>query len=223
MQKTGRIILLAMGFLASIVASAVASPAEQHGCVDCHRFSSEDTRESPIGPDLFYAGDKFQEEWLAAFLRNPVTIRKAGHTNDPGFLLGDPKNLNPHQPLADKDAADMTQYLMTLRLPDLVTGKVDAEPLSKGKRVRVKILFERDFSCIACHEGINLAGKARGGVSGPSLANAGNRLQPDWIYNWLKTPEKFLEKRRMPVLDLDDETAVQLTKYIMSLKLGSGQ
>ncbi|MFQ5444530.1 MAG: hypothetical protein ACE5EK_07930, partial [Nitrospinales bacterium] len=60
--------------------------------------------------------------------------------------------------------------------------------------------------------------KVRGGISGPSLVDAGNRLQPDWIYNWLKTPRRFEPKGRMPILNLDDETAVLLTKFLETLK-----
>lgn len=114
----------------------------------------------------------------------------------------------------------MAEFLGSLKLPDLATGQMDNAPLTKGKRVRTKILFERNYGCIACHEGINLAGQARGGISGPSLANAGNRLQADWVFNRLKTPEKFLAKSRMPLYKIDDETTIKLTKYIMSLKIG---
>ena len=114
----------------------------------------------------------------------------------------------------------MADYLMTLSRPDLAQNKVDGAPLTKGSKVRIKILFERNYGCIACHEGINLAGQARGGISGPSLANAGNRLTANWVFNWLKTPGKFIAKGRMPFYNLDDESAIKLTKYIMSLKIG---
>ncbi|MBI4389436.1 MAG: cytochrome c, partial [Nitrospinae bacterium] len=93
-----------------------------------------------------------------------------------------------------------------------------AEPLSKGNRAKVKILFERNYGCSACHETINLAGKVHGGVSGPSLADAGNRLTAGWVSQWLKDPKMFQKKGRMPAFKLDDETAAQLVKYILSMK-----
>jgi mono/diheme cytochrome c family protein len=80
------------------------------------------------------------------------------------------------------------------------------------------MLFERQFGCIACHEALNLAGQVRGGVSGPSLVDAGLRLKPDWIFHWLKTPKKFLPKGRMPLFELDEETVVLMTKYILSIR-----
>jgi mono/diheme cytochrome c family protein len=192
--------------------------AGKHDCASCHRFKAGGSPESLKAPDLFYAGNKFQPSWLKKFLQTPVVVRKAGVSTAPDFL----KNSSPlpHPSLSKNDASEMADYLMSLTLPDFPKDKVDGAPLTKGNRVRVKILFERNYGCIACHEGINLAGQARGGVSGPSLANAGNRLKADWVYNWLKTPQKFISKGRMPFYDLDDESAIKITKYILSLKIG---
>jgi mono/diheme cytochrome c family protein len=193
---------------------------EKHDCSSCHRFSAEDSLESRIAPDLFYAGNKFQKSWLKKFLQAPVVVRKAGTSTDPDFLKNSSTEAPPHPALSKKEASAMADYLMSLVLPGLSKGKVDDVPLTKGTKVRVKILFERNYGCIACHEGINLAGQARGGISGPSHANAGNRLTADWVFNWLKTPKKFIARGRMPIFNLDDESAVKLTKYIMSLKIG---
>lgn len=191
---------------------------EKLGCSSCHRFSAEKSPEQNKGPDLFYAGDKFQKPWLLKFLRSPVVVRKAGTSTDPDFLKASPTP--PHPTLSEKEALAMADYLMSLHIPNLAKGYVDDAPMTKGNKVRIKILFERNYGCIACHEGINLAGQARGGISGPSLANAGNRLTADWVFNWLKTPEKFLVRGRMPFFNLDDESAIKLTKYILSLKIG---
>lgn len=192
----------------------------KHGCTSCHRFLAEEPLESHKAPDLFYAGNKFQKPWLEKFLQTPVIVRKAGTSTDPDFLKAGSTPAQSHPTLPQKEALAMADYLMSLSISDLVQGKVDDIPLSKGTRVRVKILFERNYGCISCHEGINLAGQARGGISGASLANAGNRLTADWIFNWLKTPKKFIARGRMPSFNLDDESAIKLTKYIMSLKIG---
>jgi len=90
--------------------------------------------------------------------------------------------------------------------------------LSKGQKAKTKYEFERTFSCISCHQSLNLAGKSRGGISGPSLINAGNRLQASWVANWLKNPKMFSEKNRMPIYKMDDETRLRFTQFIMTLK-----
>ena len=209
--------LLAVGWLVCQPAASFALPLEGMGCEACHRLSAEAPPGERKAPDLYYAGDKLRKEWLVQFLQRPVVLRKAGFFTAPGFLAGE-SDARPHPVLSAEDAKKAADDLATLKLPGLPTGLVDEEPLSKVGRVKAKILFERDYSCIACHEGINLAGQARGGVSGPSLAGAGNRLKGDWIVHWLKTPEKFIDKSRMPVYRLDEETLAQLTRYILSLK-----
>lgn len=215
------LIALTFGFLVGTSpVQADSKLTQKHDCSSCHRFSAETSLTSHKGPDLFYAGNKFQKPWLETFLQSPVVVRKAGTSTDPDFLKERSTSAQSHPTLAKKDALAMADYLMSLTLPDLSQGKVDDVPLTKGTRVRVKILFERNYGCIACHEGINLAGQARGGISGPSLANAGNRLTADWIFNWLKTPKKFIARGRMPYFNLDDDSAIKLTKYILSLKIG---
>ncbi|UCD12793.1 MAG: c-type cytochrome [Nitrospinaceae bacterium] len=216
MKGLGYVWLTAF-LIARLAAAAQASPIDGMGCEACHRLSVDAPLENRKAPDLFYAGDKLRKEWVERFLQRPVVLRKAGFFTAPGFLSGDP-GAGPHLALGEADAKKAAGHLATLKLPGLETGLVDEEPLSKVGRVKAKILFERDYGCIACHEGINLAGQARGGVSGPSLAGAGNRLKGDWIVHWLKTPERFIDKSRMPVYRLDAETLTRLTKYILSLK-----
>ena len=196
-----------------------AEPEEigKKGCRECHRFSSEE-KESNKGPDLFYAGDKFYKNWLNKFLQSPTVIHEVNVFSESDFLNKKHEASNPHVALAKEEAERVANFLMTLRLPNLEVGKVNKEPLSKGERAKTKILFERSFGCISCHRTLNLVGKVRGGVSGPSLVNSGLRLKPDWIFHWLKTPQKFMYEGRMPVFDLDDDTTVLIVKYILSIR-----
>jgi cytochrome c2 len=196
---------------------ADASPelVKSKQCGMCHRFTPDGT-DKPA-PDLFYAGDKFQKDWLENFLQHPEVIRLAGHTRDPGFLNGQPKFSPPHPALKANEAKEMTDYLISLKILK-IGPPLELTALSKGMRVRVKILFERDHSCIACHQSYNLARQPRGGVSGPSLINAGRRLRPEWVYQWLKNPKQFVARGRMPLYAFDEETLRKLTQYIMSHK-----
>lgn len=217
--------LLTLFFLAIFQASALAGAAPDGAtvmlakqCGSCHRLSKDDAGGAYSGPDLFYAGNKFQGKWLTEFLLKPEIIRIAGHITDPGFLQGQAAIKDPHPALSKEEAMAVGGRLMSLKLEGFEPGKIDADPLSKGEKVRAKILFERDYGCTACHKGVNLARKPKGGISGPSLVDAGNRLNPDWVYHWLKTPKVFLAHGRMPIFKLDETTAIQITKYLMTLK-----
>ena len=109
----GWFLLIAGGM---VCRRAEASPAlvKEKQCDTCHRFSKNETEKS--APDLFFAGDKFQKKWLEKFLRQPEPIRLAGHTRDPGFLKGTPQYTGPHPALSLKEAQQMTDHLMSLKI-----------------------------------------------------------------------------------------------------------
>ena len=202
------------GFFLLISAPSNAEILQNKDCGSCHRL--ENTDKISTGPDLHYAGNKFQPEWLKQFLQNPEVIRPAGVITDPGFLQGSRKN--PHPSFSEKDASALADSLMALKISGPTLEPVATEPLSKGRRAKVKYQFERTFSCISCHQSLNLAGKVRGGISGPSLVNAGNRLQADWVANWLNTPEAYTEKSRMPRYKMDVSTRTEFSQFLMTLK-----
>ncbi len=208
--------LLMGGWLLCSPMLSHASLIQEKKCSECHRLSKDGTEKS--GPDLFYAGNKFQASWLEQYLQNPVTIRSTGGTRDPGFLKGAPESSQKHLELSKKDARQITQELMSIKLLDLPEEVDRLKPLTKGKKAKIKYEFERTFSCISCHQSLNLAGKVRGGVSGPSLVNAGNRLQARWVASWLKNPKLFSDQSRMPIYRMEDEARLRLTQFIATLK-----
>jgi hypothetical protein len=201
------------------VLPAWAEPEEikKKGCRDCHRFSLKE-KQLNKGPDLFYSGNKFHKSWLQKFLQSPVLIHEMNFSSGLDFLEGRSKTSQLHIALTKDETERVTSFLMKLRLPTLVEGKVTEESLTKGERARAKILFERSLGCISCHKALNLVGKVRGGISGSSLIDSSQRLKPDWIFHWLKTPKIFMYEGRMPVFNLDQETAVLITKYILSIR-----
>ena len=216
-MKVGIGVVLLICWVSVLSVWAEPEAIRKKGCRDCHRFSLNE-KQLNKGPDLFYAGDKLRKNWLNEFLTSPTVIREVIYALDSDFLIGRPKSNQPHVALTKEEAESVSNFLLTLRLPDLEVEKVDEEPLSKGERAQAKMLFERNFGCISCHRTLNLVGKVRGGVSGPSLINSGLRLKPDWVFHWLKTPKRFMSKGRMPVFDLDEEIAIRITKYILSIR-----
>ncbi|MBC8287117.1 MAG: c-type cytochrome [Nitrospinae bacterium] len=210
-MKTWATLILS-GLLLSTHASA--GVLDEKGCGSCHRLNAEETENSFTAPALHYAGNKFQAEWLKQFLKNPEVIRPAGFITGPEFLQA--KNLPPHPSFTEEDANALTENLMGLKISE--PAAVASEPLSKGLRAKIKYQFERTFGCISCHQSLNLAGKIRGGISGPSLVNAGNRLQADWIADWLKSPGTYKVKGRMPRYKMDPTTLDQFTRFLMTLK-----
>lgn len=186
-------------------------------CPDCHLFSPQTkiTKDHKKAPDLFYAGDKFQEKWLTEFLKEPETIRPTGYINDPGYLKGNPE-LKSHVRLTKQDALLVSKYLLTLKSGLLEPIEIDYRKIEKRRIARGKRMFEGQYGCIACHMAQNLMGVVKGGISGPILSNAGNRLRNQWVFNMLKNPTLFEKKGRMPVYKIPDRDYVMITAYLMT-------
>lgn len=99
--------------------------------------------------------------------------------------------------------------LSSVPRPDLTMAVDDAAKLADlGKR-----LYSNKYGCNACHR----IGD-EGGVVGPALDRAGFRLNPTWVYRWVKYPQGMKPETRMPTLGLSDRDAKAVTMYLTTLK-----
>lgn len=92
--------------------------------------------------------------------------------------------------------------------PDLTTAEETAKLAEVGQR-----LYKNKYGCNACHR----IGEEGGGV-GPALDRAGFRLNPTWVYRWVKYPQAMKPETRMPNLGLSDQDAKAVTMYLATLK-----
>ncbi len=97
------------------------------GCVDCHSITGPAPQTLKAlwdrkGPDLFYAGNKYREEWLVEWLQRPTRIRPAGEFYENHIKPGakhdevDAATLKDHVALSSADAAAVAAELI-LRVP----------------------------------------------------------------------------------------------------------
>ena len=93
--------------------------------------------------------------------------------------------------------------------PEL-TMKADAAEKSAevGKR-----LYANKYGCNACH-----ALNQEGGKVGPALDRAGFRLNPSWVYRWIKYPQAMKPESRMPNLGISDQDAKAISLYLNTLR-----
>ncbi len=195
-------------------------------CAGCHQMAGPAVKtiaeiNKRKAPDLFYAGSKFQEAWLVGFLQNPITLRPAGtvYTN---HIKADDKEVDRISgvtPCASKlsadEAAAVATYLMSLKDANMKTGVAKIGKFSKPKAKKV---FGKDEGCNACHKVILRGKKVKGGISCPTLNNAGDRLNPDWVYSFINDPQYWDPKVWMPKRELNDATLQLLTNFIMTQK-----
>ncbi len=98
---------------------------------------------------------------------------------------------------------------MRIKRPDLTISDLERVELAKlGKR-----LYTDTYGCHACH---SLNGV--GGLVGPTLDRAGFRLNPTWVYRWIRNPQAMKKHTRMPNLGASDADARSLTYYLGTLR-----
>ncbi len=213
--------LVGVAFVAATVLAGSASAAtgkevfEAKGCGGCH-YTDGPAKEKTIddqlakkGPELFYAGSKFQKDWLGQWLADPKPIRPMKF-NDLTV-----ENPGDHPKLSGGDVAAVTDFLMSLTLKEVTSGKVKPKKNPKGRQI-----FTKKMPCSGCHQYAGRKNKISGGRSGPSLVEAGVRLNPDWILAYMKNPKVFKPVKMMPVFVglLSDKDMMNVSRYVANFK-----
>lgn len=213
-----------------MLGQGLAKPADvaaamQTQCAQCHALKAPAPAELTIdrlwqrkGPDLYYAGSKYNEAWLVKWLQDPKRIRPAGEFYFKHVKTGakedvvDESTLTPHVKLSKDDATAYAAALMQLKgAPDLVEkGSYKQQP---GSAAMAAMFFNKLRGCSACHQ----SAPGAGGLSGPELYTGGERLQPDYIHDYIKDPQKFDPHIWMPKLGLNEADLQRLTGYIVGL------
>ncbi|MBT4046472.1 MAG: c-type cytochrome [Rhodospirillaceae bacterium] len=204
-----------MATMGAANASAGGDVFAAKGCADCH-YTQGPAREKTIddqlakkGPELWYAGSKFQKDWLGKWLTDPKPIRP--------MKFGSLTVENPadHPKLSGGDVAAVTDFLMGLTSADVAAGKVKPKKNPKGRQI-----FSKKMPCSGCHQYVGLKKKIMGGRSGPSLVEAGVRLNPDWILAYLQKPKVFKPVKMMPVFVglLSDKDMLNVSRYVANFK-----
>lgn len=93
--------------------------------------------------------------------------------------------------------------------PDL-----NMKPDAAAKLAEVgKQLYVTKYGCNGCHKIAEEGGKV-----GPALDRAGYRLNPTWVYRWLRNPQAMKPDTRMPSLGLNDADAKAVALYLKTLR-----
>lgn len=219
---------LSTAFAAVLLAGAVHAPAAHADtaadvssrCGGCHQLQQPpqralETRVERKGPALFYAGDKFRESWLVQWLQQPTRIRPTGDfppahvkTTPDGDVV-DPETLPDHPAVDEATAKRFTAWLMTLKPKhDLIA----AESYQPGRiSARMGAMdFVKFKGCGACHRDT----PKYGGLSGPELYTAWQRLQPAFIASYIRDPVAWEPASLMPVKHLKSPQIHKLVDYL---------
>ena len=164
----------------------------RRNCVGCHIIEGDGgdflklVADSSLGPPMLTPeGARVQSDWLYAFLRGPIQIRPWIDVKMPTFGLDDP-NLNG----VIRYFGAISNTMGPFQTHDTVTLTANADAGGKA-------LFEL-LKCQQCHVlGVIPKDQPTSNLA-PDLRMAAERLQPDWILQWLKAPAPILPGTRMP-------------------------
>ncbi len=168
---------------------------ERYNCVGCHVINGKGGailahyEERPnLGPPILDGeGAKVQANWLYAFLQRPIPLRPWLQVRMPTFGL------------SGAESAALVRYFAALDGIENPFVHVDQESLDPQYVEAGELLASADyFSCFTCHQ--QGEKKPEGPVDGwaPDLAMARERLNPDWIVDWIKDPQALMPGTGMP-------------------------
>jgi len=194
----------------------------QEDCAGCHALDQSayesleiEARPERKAPPLFYAGNKFRKEWLVTWLQSPERIRPAGdyppahiETVEGEDRIDD--DSLPDHPALDADRAEaVAGYLMSLRAREDLIEAAEYEPGNTPWRL-AQMNFAKFNNCVACHRDE----PDYGGVSGPELYTAWERLQPAFIASYIADPVAWDHLTLMPGQDLNASAVQKLVDYL---------
>lgn len=178
------------------------------GCHGCHVTEGFENL-APVGPPLMNLGSKIKADWIVWWILNPKD-----------YL---PETKMPRFNLSVEEAKAIAAYLLSF--PENETRSNIQHPArhERGRMVSSiqltngKELFDSS-GCITCHnlEGHQSAGAVTIEKIGPDLSKLWMKVNPDWLYSWLKNPKEFHPDTRMPRFHFTDGEAKVLTTYLLS-------
>ena len=161
------------------------------------------------GPSLRYLSSKVDFDWLHSWISKPANFRPS--TRMPQFFglfehlqdVEDTDQLAVSQRFEPVEIRAMSEFLLGnssefeyLEQPAEVTEQPSAE--------RGQWLFE-SRGCLACHSHEAFPGIAAD--QGPDLSRAGAKFNTEkgalWLYSWIKKPNHYHARTKMPELFLD--------------------
>jgi mono/diheme cytochrome c family protein len=192
----------------------------QKDCVSCHNLKGPAPQTLQAlwdrkGPDLFYAGNKYRQDWLVGWLQKPQRIRPAGEFYGKHIKPGvksdeiDTATLEKHVALSKDDAVAVAAELMKLKPHDDLIAKENIEPGTISKQMG-EMAFNKFMGCMACH----LIEPGYGGLSGPEVYTAGKRLQPEYIASYIRSPQAWDPKIWMPNKHVPDANIQKMVRYL---------
>jgi cytochrome c2 len=217
---------------------------ENLGCWGCHKMKGfEDLPK--VGPNLTKLASKTNPEWVGRWLSNPRAFRHntkmprffylENFADKDGKALTDtmvagvtaylfkekppmaPPGMVDSAPGASKGVAFASMQMTPSHESAAPSTPAAQRPAAKGDAARGQKLFE-SVGCQGCHVSDPKADRhVMDGWRnhGPNLVGLNEKVNPDWLFAWLKNPKAYNPQTRMPNLRLSDDEANDLVAFLL--------
>ncbi len=129
-------------------------------------------------------------------------IRKLANDDETSLIL--PEQVNSSRPeSAPLNTQDLERFMSDVS---------DVEKKESLNALGEKMFFKKK-SCSACHRL-----EDEGGKVGPDLSRAGFLYKPEWLFLWMKNPQKIRPQTKMPNLGLNQEEATALASFLSGIE-----
>ncbi|MFV1968181.1 MAG: c-type cytochrome [Pirellulaceae bacterium] len=164
-------------------------------CLTCHTIAGQG---GTFAPDLTTVGSRLRPSWIKQYLLAPDVVRP---------LL---KQM-PRLFLSEREADLFAQYAKThLTAPSIAGGQEQHATASKQDIEHGRRLYA-ESGCVACHQiGRN------GGAVGPTLTGVAERLEPAYLFQHIKNPQRLNPTLVEPNYGFTNQQVRQLVEYLLS-------
>lgn len=195
---------------------------EKNACSSCHNLTGEINSKTAglwrKGPALYYAGNKYNQHWIEAWLKNPTRVRPAGTYYLDHAQAGKKwdtlrqDSLEPHVRLSARNAKNVAIALSELRAKNALVKREKYDPTISAGALG-DMMFDKVNGCMACHS----IARGYGGLSGPELYTAAARLKPEYMLSVIRDPQAWNHRTWMPTREMSEEDMQKTVNYIISL------
>jgi len=184
---------------------------ERAGCYNCHTIDKyKDWPKS--GPSLEHLASKTTPEWTYRWIDDPQSIRP--NTWMPSFFHlsnnDDPQSIARSQ----QEIHAIVAFLFANSKPyDTQAPEIKGDAV-KGEEIVASI------GCFGCHQikkDEKRTDRTRDQLRrehGPNLVGLGTKTSKEWLYSWLKNPNRYHPETRMPSLRLSDQEAMDAAEFL---------
>ena len=178
---------------------------KQYNCQGCHQIQNNggqlvDVMGAPgyAPPNLNSEGRKANPDWLLSFFNNPSIIRPNLQVKMPSF----------HQ-ISDEDWDVIISYFQHMD-GETISYRGEHSFDKNSTEFSAGEMLHELGACNNCHFYGTTFPKQEASTWAPNLALTKERLNPDWVKEWLRDPQVIMPGTKMPAPYLPDQDILSL-------------